>query len=204
VLPILEAYGVDLVMTGHSHCYERSFLINGHYGYSSELVPEMFRDSGSGRESESGPYRKTEGDVRGAVYVVAGSSGQISGGQLNHPAMFISLNQLGSLVLDVNGPRLDATFLRSDGAIGDFFTMLKPGAEQSIQITSFSVESGIMTVTWTSEAGRTYYIERAKSLYSPEWEAVTPAILASGATTSWSGLIEPDRHLFYRVTQFNN
>ena len=34
---------------------------------------------------------------------MAGSSGQISGGTLNHPAMFISLNVLGSLVLDVHG-----------------------------------------------------------------------------------------------------
>ena len=26
-LPILESYGVDLVLCGHSHCYERSFLL---------------------------------------------------------------------------------------------------------------------------------------------------------------------------------
>ena len=38
-LPILEAYGVDLVLTGHSHSYERSFLIDGHYGASSTLRP---------------------------------------------------------------------------------------------------------------------------------------------------------------------
>ena len=31
-LPILEADGVDLVLTGHSHSYERSFLLDGHYG----------------------------------------------------------------------------------------------------------------------------------------------------------------------------
>ena len=31
-LPILEAGGVDVVLTGHSHSYERSFLIDGHYG----------------------------------------------------------------------------------------------------------------------------------------------------------------------------
>jgi hypothetical protein len=29
-LPILEQAGVDLVLTGHSHAYERSFLIDGH------------------------------------------------------------------------------------------------------------------------------------------------------------------------------
>ncbi len=31
-LPILEAGGADLVLSGHSHCYERSFLLDGHYG----------------------------------------------------------------------------------------------------------------------------------------------------------------------------
>ena len=34
ILPILEDYGVDLVLTGHSHSYERSFLLDGHYGTS--------------------------------------------------------------------------------------------------------------------------------------------------------------------------
>ena len=34
VNPILESYGVDLVLAGHSHSYERSFLLSGHYGFS--------------------------------------------------------------------------------------------------------------------------------------------------------------------------
>ena len=31
--------GVDLVLTGHSHSYERSFLIDGHYGIASTFTP---------------------------------------------------------------------------------------------------------------------------------------------------------------------
>jgi hypothetical protein len=31
--PILERYGVDLVLSGHSHNYERSYLLDGHYGH---------------------------------------------------------------------------------------------------------------------------------------------------------------------------
>ena len=65
------------------------------------------------------------GPHEGAVYAVAGSSGQISGGTLNHPAMFISLNNLGSMVLDVNGNTLDAKFLRENGAIADYFRIVK-------------------------------------------------------------------------------
>ena len=37
-LPVLESYGVDLVLSGHSHCYERSYLLKGHYGLSSTLT----------------------------------------------------------------------------------------------------------------------------------------------------------------------
>jgi hypothetical protein len=128
ILPILEDYGVDLVLTGHSHSYERSFLLDGHYGTSGTLTPSMIKDSGSGRPSGTGAYTKPSSGIaphEGAVYAVAGSSGQASGGTLNHPAMFISLNQLGSMVLDVDGNRLDAKFLRETGAIDDSFTVVK-------------------------------------------------------------------------------
>ncbi len=129
-LPVLEANGVDLVLSGHSHSYERSYLLDGHYGSSGTLTPAMKLDGGSGREDGSGAYLKPgAGPVsrQGAVYVVPGSAGQISGGSLNHPAMFVSLNQLGSFVLDVDGQRLDARFVTDTGAINDHFTLLKSG-----------------------------------------------------------------------------
>jgi acid phosphatase type 7 len=132
-LPILEAAGVDLVLSGHSHSYERSFLIDGHYGSSSTLTASMICNGGSGRADGSGAYQKSALDSvpnEGAVYAVAGSSGQTSGGSLNHPAMFISLNSLGSMVLDVNGDRLDARFIDQTGATRDYFTVTKGGAPQ--------------------------------------------------------------------------
>ena len=127
-LPLLEQAGVDLVLTGHSHSYERSFLIDGHYGPSTTFNSSMKKDGGDGRVGGTGAYKKLPvGPTAhgGEVHVVAGSSGQISGGALNHPAMFLSLNQLGSLVLDINGRRLDATFVLSSGSVGDTFTLFK-------------------------------------------------------------------------------
>ncbi len=107
-LPILENYGVDLVLSGHSHSYERSYLLDGHYGVSSTLTSAMIVDAGDGRIDGTGAYQKPGvlTPHKGAVYTVAGSSGQTGGGSLNHPAMYISLNVLGSLVLDVNGSQL--------------------------------------------------------------------------------------------------
>jgi PKD repeat protein len=125
-LPPLEQYGVDLVLSGHSHSYERSYFINGHYGASTTFGPATIVNGGSGQESKGGSYFKADGAANaGTVYTVAGSSGKISGGALNHPAMFASLNQLGSVVLDVNGDRLDAKFLNSSGNITDSYTLLK-------------------------------------------------------------------------------
>ena len=129
-LPILEQYGVDLVLAGHSHSYERSRLIDGHYGSSSTLTSTMVLDPGSGRLDGTGAYHKaTLGPAahEGAVYVVAGSSGQVSGGTLNHPVMYVSLNTLGSVVLDVNQNVLNARFVSSTGAVSDYFTVVKGG-----------------------------------------------------------------------------
>ena len=144
-LPILEAWGVDLVLSGHSHAYERSFLLDSHYGVSSTLTESMKLDAGDGRTDGTGAYSKpTAGPAphEGAVYVVAGSSGSASGGSLDHPAMFLSLNVLGSVVLDVDGDRLDASFLDSAGTVRDHFTVLKNAGDGPRASFSASPTSG--------------------------------------------------------------
>lgn len=127
--PIFENYGVDLVLCGHSHSYERSRLLDGHYGLSSTFnSTTMVKQAGSG--AGAGAYTKTAvGPVphQGTVYAVPGASGQTSGGTLNHPAMWISLNVAGSMVLDFDNNRLDAIYLDSTGAQRDNFTMIKGG-----------------------------------------------------------------------------
>ena len=142
VLPILENGGVDLVLAGHSHAYERSFLLDSHYGDSASLSDANILDAGDGNPLSGGPYRKqTLGPAphEGAVYMVAGSSGRLGGGPLDHPAMFISLNLLGSVVLDVDGGMLNALFLDSTGAIGDRVTLVKADGDV---IFSDGFESG--------------------------------------------------------------
>ena len=140
ILPFLEAGGVDLVLAGHSHSYERSYLLNGHYGSSTTLTPAMKKDAGSGREDTTGVYAKPGNNAanQGAVYITAGSSGKISGGTLDHPAMFTSLNNLGSVVLDITGTRLDAKFVRENGFVVDYFTIDKttPNLPPSVSLSS--------------------------------------------------------------------
>jgi len=126
--PILEAGGVDLVLAGHSHSYERSFLLTGHYGDSSSLTANMKVDPGNGRPEGTGAYLKPQGASiprRGTVYAVVGSSSDALSGTLNHPVMVTGEIGRGSLVLDVTTNRLDAKFIRETGATNDSFTILK-------------------------------------------------------------------------------
>ncbi len=124
-LPVLEMHGVDLVLCGHSHSYERSYLLGGHYGTSDTLDPSMILDGGDGDAAGDGSYTKTSAPVDGAVYVVAGSSGGLTAGTLDHPAMLRSSLTLGSLAIDVDGLSLDARFLTNTGATLDAFSMVK-------------------------------------------------------------------------------
>ena len=126
VLPILEAHGVDLVLGGHSHSYERSFYLNGHYDDSDTLVASMLVDGGDGREDGDGPYTRDGGSTYGAVYIVAGSSGKVSSAPLDHPAMFANFEELGSLVVDIDGTTLKADFIDDQGTVLDWFTIQKP------------------------------------------------------------------------------
>jgi hypothetical protein len=139
-LPILENFGVDVVLAGHSHSYERSFLLDGHYGDSATFSATMKKDGGSGRPDASRAYHKPTYSMaphEGTVYVVAGTSGKIAGGTLNHPAMFSSQGVLGSVVLDVNGNRLDATFLDSTGVRRDYFTIVKGAGTPAPSTTAY-------------------------------------------------------------------
>jgi hypothetical protein len=129
VLPMLEEHGLDMMLVGHSHAYERSFLLDGVYGRSTNINERVnFKSTRDGRPDGTGLYTKLTrgpGTHEGAIYVVAGSSGQISGGGLQHPVMCLSLNVLGSLVLDFDGARMDASFIDDKATVRDYFTIIK-------------------------------------------------------------------------------
>lgn len=186
IVPILEDYGVDLVLTGHSHSYERSKLIDGHYGLSGTLTSSMVLNGGNGRGT--GAYTKSAAGPmphEGAVYAVAGASGKISGGPLNHPAMFISINVLGSMVLDVDNNRLDAKYLDDKGVVRDSFTMVK-GTDARTTITVDNNNAGFSVLgTWstgtsaTDKHGADYRFRNTQAVSEP---ATWSGTLTAGGT----------------------
>jgi hypothetical protein len=138
-LPILEDGGVDLVLSGHSHNYERSMLIDSHYGFSSELLPSMIIDGGSGDPLGSGAYRKPPSIAAphlGTVYSVVGSSGSKPSGDLDHPIMATSLIELGSLILEIDGLELEGRFLNDTGETLDRFAISKTDPTPTAEVPS--------------------------------------------------------------------
>ena len=143
-LPILEDNGVDLVLNGHSHSYERSFFINKHYGnsdtFSTTLNTVGVNGNLSGKaDTADGAYKKTNTQNPGAVYITTGSAGKISGGDLDHEAMYSSLNELGSCVLEIDsdggsGQNLTIKFINDSGSVSDYFTINKTGVTLSTKV----------------------------------------------------------------------
>ncbi len=132
IVPILEKHGCDLVLNGHSHGYERSYLIKGHTGKSNTFAPSTMRLNGTNGKAKDGtPYIKyTQGieKNKGTVYAVVGCSGQKGSGKsdLNHPVMYISTEDYhGSMVIDVSGNNLYARFIDTLGAVLDEFNIVK-------------------------------------------------------------------------------
>ncbi len=125
-LPILEAGGVDLVLGGHSHIYERTYLLDGAYQTPS-MANVGVLDDRDGRVDGDGPYTKPPGlsGHQGAVYVVAGHGGTGVSQDDVHPLVFFDEVANGSCLLDVQSNRLSLINIRSDGAVTDRVSILK-------------------------------------------------------------------------------
>jgi predicted MPP superfamily phosphohydrolase len=116
---ILERYGVDLVLNGHSHVYERSYLLKDLYANSNTYSPAINQVSSSTARyngtANSCPYTYASGKLKhGTVYVVTGSAGQIGGSSAGWPLAFMCHNDNlagGCFYFEVDSNRLDAKFI---------------------------------------------------------------------------------------------
>lgn len=158
-IQILERMGVDLILCGHSHDYERSKLMKGHYGNEASFDANVHHLSSSSAlydgSANSCPYVKDSAtNYQGAVYVVSGSAGQLGGqqGSFPHNAMYYSdATHGGAMILEAKGNRLDAKWICADGVIRDQFTMMKDANKTK----TINANSGV-PVTLTAAYNGTY------------------------------------------------
>ncbi len=152
-LPLLESYSVDLVLSGHSHVYERSFLLKGHYGVENTLLPSMKINSTQGNTPPY--YTKNSVNGIGTVYVVCGIGGD--GGTppngINsswpHNAMAVSYNdRWGSMLITFESDTIVAKLLSSTGSIDDSFKIVKSSCVPTSTIESVTSGDWNTASTW--------------------------------------------------------
>lgn len=112
--PVYDSFGVDLVLSGHSHAYER--------GTSAVRGGKRVGDGGRPDCLNTG---------LGTAYVVAGSASKTNAAPLDHPLMGVGRVSTGSVVITAESARrLSVRFLSNGGAQDhDAFALEKgPGA----------------------------------------------------------------------------
>jgi 3',5'-cyclic AMP phosphodiesterase CpdA len=154
---ILERYGVDLIVCGHSHVYERSKLMNGYYGKENDFNEARYDLSTSSGlydgSKNSCPYNKETFPGKGTVYVVSGSSSYAGKPEASfpHAAMqYSNAANTGAGILEVQGNRLDFKWICADGIIRDRFTMMKDVNKRST-IHLKNGESVTLTASFISD-----------------------------------------------------
>jgi acid phosphatase type 7 len=137
-LTVLEDHGVDLILQGHNHVYERSYLVDNMIGKSSSLMDINKINTGLGRADKDGPYLKPAGcqPHKGTIFISCTGGGVANSAKYYPvpygfmPVRFPGSDNEGSLVIDVNGNRMDVTFLCDEvnekgSHIWDYFTIIK-------------------------------------------------------------------------------
>jgi 3',5'-cyclic AMP phosphodiesterase CpdA len=132
LLPVLEKAGVDLVINGHSHVYERSHLIHCHYGLSKTFSDNMILDSGTvaaqagnGEELIYSKSAQHSAGYAGTMYMVLGSSGEGNQRGIDHPALPFTSALAGSVVLDVSEKSLSSRYITAKGTVEDRFRLIR-------------------------------------------------------------------------------
>jgi hypothetical protein len=185
-LPILEAGGADLILAGHSHIYERSYLVHGAYETPTKSAGKIV-DQGDGRASGSGPYKKSPSKTptEGTVYVVAGHGGTSVGQMGTHPLMFFVEKDHGSCIVDIQGLGLTLTNVRWDGQVTDTFTMYKG---QGLVVTSPNggetlAGGSTHPISWTTVGSVAQVILELSTNNGQSWSTIAGPIANTGSYT---------------------
>ncbi len=169
---ILERNGVDIILCGHSHGYERSYLLKQYYNtYASPILETGFNASihtatGTTQNAKydgsanACPYTYNAGNFNhGTVYVVSGSAGALGGTTAGYPhncMYYANPTNGGCTYIEVDSNRLTLKFISYTTAptpvIRDQFTIFKD-VNKSQNINAGINEPITLTASWRG----TYY-----------------------------------------------
>ncbi len=152
--PIFQQYGVDLVLQGHQHNYQRTFPIK----YNSNNPSDPTKTS-----TNLNDYSDTEGQI----FAIVGTGGQ-NFDPFSGKANFV-VNQQNSKfgMLDVkitnDGSRLEGKYYTNDGALFDQFSITKANVapvanSQSVSVTKDTPKSLTLSAIDANNDPLTYSI----------------------------------------------
>ncbi|HVE61522.1 MAG TPA: metallophosphoesterase [Chitinophagaceae bacterium] len=151
----LESKGVDMIINGHSHGYERSYLLKnftGNWNTFTLGTHSVGSSIGTYTSNSTCPYvYNSTPSNHGTVYVVAGSAGASGGVQADFDAYAFpnSVNDAGIFYFEVEDNRLDAKMLRRNGTVFDQFTIMKD-VNKTQTYNILNGNSITLTASWPS------------------------------------------------------
>ena len=164
--PMFDQYGVDLVLQGHIHSYQRTFTLK--YDAGSPSSPTI-------TSNNANTY--TEGN--GAVFAIVGTGG-VNFHALSGKASFTSVQQddfFGQLEIKTTGTKLEGKFYRNgNNAVLDSFSITKAGNSppvannQAINVIKNTATPITLTATDPNNNPLTYSI-----VTQPTHGGVTPS-----------------------------
>ncbi|GAB2592546.1 metallophosphoesterase [Spirosoma areae] len=140
LVPILHKYKVDLALFGHSHVYERSYLMkSGHTGpegsfsfaqHTAPVANNGQTSTGTGTPTNCYYFKNSADTENYLVYLVNGAGGAgpetlDNSGKRPHNAMPVFFNKGGSIHIEVDGKRLNSRYVAAGGQVLDDFTIVK-------------------------------------------------------------------------------
>ncbi len=132
--PLFDKYGVDLVLQGHVHNYQRSYPLN----YNKDSSPAPLATSTSKTDYQN-PH--------GVIFAVVGTGGVNFHG-LSGSAPFMAFQQdskFGVLDMSISDNKLDAKFVTNEGATLDHFSISKTVKKKIIERISDNIATDTKT-----------------------------------------------------------
>lgn len=115
--PLFERYGVDLVLTGHAHNYQRSY-------------PLSYNTARPGRPLIADHNQFQYVNTTGTIFTIAGTGGESIQGVEKKPYLASIYEGFGCLNVQINGRTLNAEFYTGAGKTIDHFGIVKNHSQQ--------------------------------------------------------------------------